>query len=118
MQKTTIGSIEEVIRRVKDIDYEEARRESEDYLELVVTREALRDLHFLLESYFGPAFKPAGQDACRLSEGRSRWFGGVKKDQILYYTERENVPAVALIWPWNDGRRATLKIAQGPELNT
>jgi hypothetical protein len=37
----------------------------------------------------------------------------VERDQTLYFAEREEAPSLALIWPWGDGKRATVKILRG-----
>ena len=110
-----INSIEEVIRRVRSINHEETRRESEDYLELVTKLETIGSLKSIFEGYFGPAFKPAGQEACDESEKHAKAHGGILEDQVLYYTDREGFPNTAMIWPWQDGKRATIKIIQGLE---
>ena len=61
-------SIEEVMRRARSISHEETRRESEDYLEMVMFRDSLPDVEGLFINYFGPALKPAGREACEEAE--------------------------------------------------
>jgi hypothetical protein len=109
----TIRSIEEVMWKAKRIPHEQARRESEDYLELVMSWDSLQEIMILFEGYFGPALKPAGAEACERSAKLTENYGGIETNQILYYTEKEKQSNAAMIWPWNDGRRATVKIIQG-----
>ena len=40
-------------------------------------------------------------------------YGGIQKQQTLYYKDRDGVADCAMIWPWNDGSRSTVKMAQG-----
>lgn|GEM_PF-417067 len=105
-----ISTIDEVIWRAKRFRHEEARRESEDYLELVIYQDSLLEFRQLLEDYFGPAFE--GDDPGLKALQHAGKYGGIGKDQVLYYTEKEQQPSLAMIWPWSDGRRATLKIIQ------
>ena len=104
-------SLEEVIYKAKRIPHEETRRESEEYLEIVANQETLKQLIPVLETYFGPAFKPAGKEPCDTCDEHTEPFGGIAKNQTLYLTHKEDLPHVAMIWPWNDGRRATVKIS-------
>ena len=108
----SIHSMEELMRTAKRIGAEETRRESEDYLELVMNREKLDTLEQALQHYFGEPFKPAGVRPSDVCEKVSGSYGGITTDQTLYFTERENVPNAAMIWPWADGKRLTVKIIQ------
>ncbi len=107
-----IHSIDEVMRRVRGISHEETRRESEDYLEMVMFKNTLPDVEGLFLNYFGPALKPAGREACEEAERLSNGHGGVSKEQILFHANRENSNQMAMIWPWADGKRMTVKILQ------
>lgn len=104
-------SLEEVIYKAKRIPHEQTRRESEDYLEIVGDQTTLKELVPVLESYFGPAFKPAGKAPCATCDEHTESLGGVEAGQTLYIARKEATPHVAMIWPWQDGRRATVKIA-------
>ncbi len=108
-----IVSIEEVMRRAKGIAHEQTRRESEDYLELVMFQESLGEIHRIFTNYFGPPLKPFGEEVSTEVEKCAEAYGGIQTDQTLYYTEREYAPNLAMIWPWDDGKRVTVKIVQG-----
>ena len=108
-----IRSIEEVMRRTKGIAHEQTRRESEDYLELVMFRSSLEEVHRIFENYFGPPLKPFGAEVTAEAQEFAQSYGGVETDQALYYTERETEPSLGMIWPWQDGKRLTVKIVQG-----
>ncbi len=107
-----IHSIEEVMRKARSISHEETRRESEDYLEMVMYRDSLPDVEGLLLNYFGSAIKPAGREASEEAERLSNAHGGVSKEQTLFHVARDSGSQLAMIWPWADGKRMTVKILQ------
>ena len=108
----SIRSMEDLMRAAKKLGVEETRRESEDYLELVISREKQDELEEALQHYFGTPFKPAGIRPCETCDRVSSSYGGITTDQTLYFTNREELPNAALLWPWMDGKRVTVKIVQ------
>lgn len=100
------------MRRARKIRHEETRRESEDYLEMVMFRESWKDLSGLLSDYFGVPLKADGEEAGDEASRVSDPYGGVAKDQVLYHALRDEADHVAMIWPWADGKRMTVKILQ------
>ena len=98
------------MRRARKIRHEETRRESEDYLEMVMFRDSWEDIHSLFNAYFGKPLKGPGEEAGEAAERVSEPHGGVDKDQILYHAFRDRADQLALIWPWEDGKRMTVKI--------
>lgn len=105
-------NIDQVMSELRKIHHEQTRRESEDYLEMVMFHESLPELKKIFDNYFGPAIKPYGKAPDPASQEISTPYGGVAQDQTLYHTVRDNAPQVAMIWPWSDGKRVTVKIAQ------
>jgi hypothetical protein len=103
----------ELLTEVQKAPLAETRQATEDYFEAVVKAENIQGVCMALELYFGPAFKPAGKAPTKDDAARVSHLGGIQKNQILYYVERENQSNCAMIWPWGDGTRSTLKIAQG-----
>ena len=102
----------ELIEEAKKLKYWEKRVDSPDILEFVISQEFLNSLTRLLENYFGVPFKPAQQAPSREASAYSAPYGGIQKNQTLYYREAENVSHCALLWPWSDGKLITVKIAQ------
>ena len=41
-------------------------------------------------------------------------YGGIQVGQVLYYRGSEGISQLAMIWPWQDGVRLTVKIIQIP----
>ncbi len=103
----------ELAGRLKKTKIDECRKTSPGYLELVLSLENLKQVYPALEEYFGPPFKPAGVVPTKEALLRSEPYGGIEKQQILYYVERDGVSNCAMIWPWQDKTHATVKVAQG-----
>lgn len=106
-------SFSSLVTSVKALPLDELRKESEGYLELVLATEELTHLYPILESFFGPPFKPAGVKPSRTVSDYVRNYGGIQAQQTLYYVERDGAASCAMIWPWNNGARATIKLAMG-----
>ena len=100
------------MRLARKIRHEQTRRESEEYLEMVMFRDSWNDLLSLFDSYFGAPLKTSGKDANDDAERVSNPHGGISKEQVLYHVLRDNADHVAMIWPWSDGKRMTVKILQ------
>lgn len=98
--------------RARKIRHEETRRESEDYLEMVMFRESWNDLLGLFGGYFGLPLKAPGEEPGDEASRISNPYGGIAKDQVLYHAFHEEADQVAMIWPWSDGKRITVKIVQ------
>ena len=100
------------MRTLKAIEHEEIRNESETYLEIVFNTGVMAKIRPLLEDYFGPAFKQAGVKPEREANEVSKEYGGVQKEQALYYKNSQGISQIAMLWPWQDGKRITIKIIQ------
>ncbi len=105
-------TIDEVMRKAKKIEHEQTRRESEDYLEMVMFMQSMKDIGQLFEDYFGPALKQSGQEPQEEAERLTNRYGGIAQDQVLYHTTRDSARQLAMVWPWADGKRMTVKIIQ------
>jgi hypothetical protein len=103
----------ELVRELKKIPLDEWRKEDAGYLEFVVSGHHLAHLYPVLERYFGVPFKPPGVSPTAEHVRKTRGYGGIRKQQTLYYVERDGSDNCAMVWPWNDKSRVTVKIAQG-----
>ena len=108
-------TLDELMRKAKKISHEQTRRESEDYLEMVMYQHSSQQLEQLLQSYFGRALKGAGQDVEEPAEAIANRYGGISKEQALYHAQRDSMSQTAMVWPWQDGKRMTVKIIQESE---
>ena len=103
----------ELTGQLKTAPMDELRKEAPGYLEFVLTTHELPGVYPILEDYFGPPFKPAGMAPSKEATLRTADYGGIEKQQTLYYVEDGGISSCAMIWPWQDKVRATVKVAQG-----
>ena len=103
----------DLIQRAKTIPIDQMRREEGGYFECVLTRENIDLLSPILETFFGPPFKPAGDKPSAKASDYTKNFGGIMVQQTLYYAEKDGVAHCAMLWPWNNGLHVTLKMAKG-----
>ncbi len=101
----------ELLEEVKKIEFREKRAEMPGFLEFVVSKESLSPLTGTLEIFFGHPFKPANQSPSHEASTYSAPYGGIQKNQTLYYREADGATHCALLWPWSDGKLITVKIA-------
>lgn len=106
-------TFQELISRLKKLPCDEVRKESVDYYEFVVSTKSLNDFYPVFEGFFGIPFKPAGISPSDKAKDVAKNYGGIQKQQTLYYVYRDGLSNCAMIWPWGDGSRATVKMAQG-----
>ena len=107
-------SFEELVQRLLAIPYDEERKNHPGSFEYVLSTRHLNHLYPILEEYFGKPFKPAGKPPTREAEEYARSYGGIQKNQTLYFFKRDGMENRGMIWPWNDGTRVTVKVIQGP----
>ena len=107
------GNFGTLVQRLRQLPFDELRKQSDGYLEFVLSVRHLTRLYPLLEDYFGTPFKPAGVAPTREAESCAKSYGGIQKQQTLYFFKRDGFGNCAMIWPWNDAVRVTVKVAQG-----
>ncbi len=103
----------ELVREVQSLDLKEVRKNSYGYFEFVLRASDEGTLCPILERFFGAPFKPKNRAPTKQALFYSADYGGIQKHQIMYYAERDDWSTCALIWPWQNGELATVKIAQG-----
>ena len=106
-------SFEELVLQLKAIPFDELRKQYEGYFEFVLSNQHLKHLYPVLEKYFGTPFKPAGLSPTKQAEDITKKYGGIQKQQTLYFLQQNGDASCAMLWPWNDGHRVTVKLAQG-----
>lgn len=100
----------ELAAQIKKLPPDELRSDSAELLECVFNTKSSGKLTAALEGFFGMALKPAGQNPTKEVKACSDQFGGVRNNQTLYYRTAEGASYCALIWPWSDETKATLKV--------
>lgn len=106
-------SFEELLSRLQQIPFDEERKHVDGYLEFVLSSRHLAHLYPVLEEYFGVPFKPAGMAPSAEAADFAKNYGGIQKHQTLYFLKEGGVGNCAMIWPWGDNTRATVKVARG-----
>jgi hypothetical protein len=91
---------------------EEKRRFGEDYVEIVGRQDQWGQWEAKLSSLLGAALKPAGQKPTSEHDRVAGPWGGIQKNQTLFHQKSGPDQVVALVWPWGDGERFTLKMAR------
>ncbi len=103
---------EELKSAIKEINHEVYRADLEDYLEVVLFRKDLERIIGMLETFFGDASRMSAGNLPSRAKERISPFGGLVSGQTLYYHEKDEHFIFAMLWPWQDGQRITLKVAR------
>ena len=100
--------------RLKKIALYEERVIDSDYIEVVYFSKDHSFFEDILSSLFGKPVKDSGQAPNKSVKLLAQAYGGVFENQILYCTENETRPVIAMLWPWQDREHITLKVASLP----
>lgn len=98
------------LNQIKKLQCQEKRASTLEYTELVVAKPHWNEMASVLNAYFGQPLKPQGQNSSRDTDQCAKPYGGVRKDQTLYFKKNETGTYAALLWPWGNGTSVTLKI--------
>jgi hypothetical protein len=94
---------------LKNFGLDTLRTESDYYMEAVIKKDKLTELHSKLFEYLGsiawPSDKPIPSHIQKIADN----YGGVRDGQTLYYSQEEKEVVFALLWPWSDGEHITIK---------
>lgn len=103
----------DLVRQTQTLRLQEVRKNIAGYFECVISIEYEKGLYPILESFFGAPFKPKNTSPNAQAKKISYDYGGIEKHQVLYYVEKDGLSNCTMIWPWNNGQFATVKMAQG-----
>lgn len=97
---------------VKSINFEATRTDCDNYFEAVVVKEEMSKLNESLKKLLGePAWPSKNRLAFKVQEAIDG-FGGIMPGQTLYFKNEGGNSIFAMLWPWQDGVRTTVKIIQ------
>ena len=102
----------QLLKKIKKIPVFELRVDSVNIKEFVVKSDCLTELQAAFEKFFGANSKAPGKNPSSTDKKHAAFLGGIREDQALYYAEKEGYAHCAMLWPWSDGRRYTVKLAQ------
>jgi hypothetical protein len=103
--------LQEILQKGHGLPVCEERRGGSDYDERVIYKDDLNRWGSVLTQVLGAAVKPAGAAPAQEHLSAAEKFGGIQKNQTLYWKEFKGFAVVAMFWPWADNRRITLKMA-------
>lgn len=103
-------TFKELLSEMAKIKCRETRVRTDSALEVVIAKADLKSLTAALESYFGPALKPEGVQPSREANRYAEPYGGIRRDQTMYFRKQESALDIALLWPWGSGDVLTVKI--------
>ncbi|HTZ10940.1 MAG TPA: hypothetical protein VMD04_00975 [Candidatus Margulisiibacteriota bacterium] len=95
---------------IKGISFASLRMDCDNNFEAVVVREELERLTCRLEEFFGlPVFPSKNRLSLQIRQTVES-YGGILPGQTLYFSNGSEGTVFAMLWPWKDGKRTTLKI--------
>jgi len=95
---------------VKALKFETLRTDSDDYFEAVVIKEELERLSCSLKKFFGGLAWSSKNEIPAEMQEKINGFGGIMPGQTFYFRNEGSESIFAMLWPWQDGRRTTVKI--------
>jgi hypothetical protein len=97
---------------VKRVSLDTLRCDADNNFEAVVVSEEMDKLKAQLEKFLGsPAF-PSQHSLTFQMRQVVDGFGGIQAGQTLYFWSKGQETIFAMLWPWKDGVRTTVKIIQ------
>lgn len=102
----------ELKKDVENVHFLELRTDTENYFEAVISNDELKNLTEKLRNFFGPPLIGQSQKRALSSNVQEtiKDFGGISEGQTLYFCNQDNLVSFAMLWPWSDGRRTTIKM--------
>lgn len=107
----------ELRKEIKEkLPVEEWRFELHDFCEFVIKTEHAEKLAKIFEAHFGPKKDLQHEMSPEIQTVANRW-GGVRKNQQLYLHAGPAGNEIALLWPWCDGSKISVKVIQDKPLD-
>ena len=100
----------EIRKELEGVVFDELRIDSHNYFEAVVVNTELAKLTVRLQRVFGSPAWPSQNRLPPLAQEIIKDFGGIRPGQTLYFWNQGKDAIFAMLWPWQDGMRTTVKI--------
>ena len=102
--------IKEIIDKCSQFEIYEQRILRDDYAEIVMYTSEIFKWSAVFNDLLGEpishaGIKPTADDLALTSE-----FGGIFDEQTLYKKDFTDSSIIAMFWPWQDGKRVTIKV--------
>ena len=104
-------TLDDIILKVRDLRVFERRSLSSEYCELVFFSQDLDAWYQVLSATLGNPRKPAGKEPTDTDLELTIKTGGIRVNQTLFEKNFGGKTVIAKIWPWDDDRYMTLKMA-------
>lgn len=101
----------ELKAKVKSVGFDELRIEHDNYFEAVIVKTKTRELVNALQKFFGVPVWPSRRKLSLQVEEAIKDYGGIMAGQTLFFRDHDHKIIFAMLWPWQDGEHATVKIA-------
>jgi len=97
---------------MKMFSFETLRTDCDNFFEGVVIQQELEKLSGQLKNLLGEPVYPSKSKLAHKIRQRVDGLGGLMPGQTLYYKDLGADSILAMLWPWKDGQRTTVKIIQ------
>lgn len=97
---------------MKNLSFESLRTDCDNFFEGVIVQQELEKLNLQLKSLLGEPVYPSKNRLAHKVQQTIDGFGGIMPGQTLYYNDSGTDSVLAMLWPWKDGQRTTVKIIQ------
>lgn len=87
------------------------RKDNDDYFEAVFKTQSLSQIACMLEAALGPPRKEH-EKISKDADAAIKKIGGLRRGQTLHLLDKEGYLIFAMLWPWQDGERITLKVVK------
>jgi len=101
---------QEIKSKLDGITYDTLRIDCDNHFEAVILKEELNKLTRRLEGFFGSPVWPSKNRLPFQIRQTIESFGGILSGQTLYFCQQGRETVFAMLWPWEDGKRTTVKI--------
>lgn len=103
-------NIVDMLESIKKIPSLQLQETAGNFFGAVLNTSELTVIQDILNTFFGEPLKPENVKATQDVTDLSCQYGGVRDNQILYYKKDGSDTTLAMIWPWGDNQKFTLKI--------
>ena len=103
--------IKEIIESCKGFEVYQQRMVSDNYAEIVMYTEEISKWAAIFNEIFGDPVSLAGSNPTAEDMQITKEYGGIFTDQTLYKKDFPDSTIIAMFWPWQDGKRITVKVA-------
>ena len=97
---------------IRMLSFEALRTDCDNFFEGVIIQQEIDKLNFQLKSLLGEPVYPSKNRLAHKVQKTVDGFGGIMPGQTLYYKDSGTDSILAMLWPWKDGQRTTVKIIQ------